>query len=84
MTFTTNDIGGEYKHKLTVDEIPSHKHKLYARGGPTAQTNSPFAENRPIIQGSNYYGFDVSSTGGDGSHNNISPYITVFFWRRTA
>lgn len=84
MTFTANNTGGEYKHKLTVDEMPSHSHKLYARGGQTAQTPSPFAANKPILQGSNSYGFDVSKAGGDGYHNNIPPYITVFFWRRTA
>jgi microcystin-dependent protein len=83
MSFTTNSTGGEYKHKLTEDEMPSHNHKLYARGGPTAQVSSPFAENRPIIQGSNYYGFNVSSAGGDTSHNNVQPYITVYFWKRT-
>lgn len=84
MSFTANNTGGEYKHKLTVDEMPSHSHKLYARGGQTAQASSPFAANKPILRGSNSYGFDVSKAGGDGYHNNIPPYITVFFWRRTA
>lgn len=84
MSFTAESSGGEYKHKLTVAEMPSHGHKLYARGGQTAQTSSPFADNKPITQGSNSYGFNVSSTGGDGYHNNLSPYITVYFWRRTA
>lgn len=84
MSFTANSTGGEYKHKITIDEMPSHDHKLYARGGSTKQTNSPFAENKPITQGSNAYGFNVSTTGGDASHNNIQPYITVHFWKRTA
>lgn len=84
MSFTAGATGGEYKHKLTVEEMPSHGHKLYARGGQTAQTSSPFADNKPITQGSNSYGFNVSSTGGDGYHNNLSPYITVYFWSRTA
>ena len=83
MSFATNDIGGEYEHKLTLAEMPSHNHKLYARGGSTAQASSPFAANKPITQGSNSYGFDVSSAGGDESHNNIPPYITVHFWKRT-
>ena len=84
MSFTAESSGGEYKHKLTVTEMPSHGHKLYARGGQTAQTSSPFADNKPITQGSNSYGFNVSSTGGDQSHNNIQPYIVIYFWRRTA
>nr|DAI86583.1 MAG TPA: baseplate wedge protein [Caudoviricetes sp.] len=84
MSFTANSTGGEYKHKITIDEMPSHDHKLYARGGSTKQTSSPFEENKPITQGSNAYGFNVSKTGGDASHNNIQPYITVHFWKRTA
>ena len=84
MSFTPNNTGGEYKHKLTVDEMPSHNHKLYARGGSTPQTSSPFAANKPIAQGSNSYGFNVSNTGGDKPFSILSPYITVHFWRRTA
>ena len=84
MSFTANSTGGEYKHKLTVDEMPSHNHKLYARGGSTPQTSSPFAANKPIAQGSNSYGFNVSNAVGDLAHNNIQPYITVYFWKRTA
>ena len=84
MSFTSGSTGGEYTHKLTTDEMPSHNHKLHARGGSTTQTSSPFAANKPITQGSNSYGFDVSNTGGSLAHNNIQPYITVYFWRRTA
>ena len=84
MSFTSGSTGGEYEHKLTINEMPSHNHKLYARGGSTTQTSSPFAANKPITQGSNSYGFDVSNTGGSLAHNNIQPYITVYFWKRTA
>lgn len=82
-TFEINSTGGEYKHKLTVDEMPSHKHKLQFRGGQGEQPNDPFGDNRPMLQGSNIYGTDVDITGGDGSHNNVQPYITVYFWKRT-
>lgn len=83
-TFTANSTGGEYKHKLTVEEMPSHTHKLKFRGGQGAQPNYPFGDNRPMLQGSNAYGQNVDETGGDVPHNNIQPYVTVYFWKRTA
>lgn len=85
-TLTVNDgeVWGNKRVKLTVNEMPSHGHKLYARGGSTAQTSSPFAENKPITQGSNSYGFNVSSTGGDQPFYILPPYMAVYFWRRTA
>lgn len=85
-TLIVNDgeVWGNKRVKLTVNEMPSHGHKLYARGGSTAQTSSPFAENKPITQGSNSYGFNVSSAGGDQPFYILPPYMAVYFWRRTA
>lgn len=81
MTFTANATGGEYKHKLTVDEIPSHSHKYY----------SPIVQKVTATSGGETYGnynksylIESSGTGGNGYHNNVQPYITVYFWERTA
>lgn len=81
MSFTANNTGGEYKHKLTVDEIPSHSHKYY----------SPIVQRVAVSSNSSVYGnynkqylIESNSAGGNGSHNNLQPYITVYFWRRTA
>lgn len=81
-TFEINSTGGEYKHKLTVDEMPSHTHKLQFRGGQNSQPNDPYADDKPMLQGSTAYGKDVDKAGGDGSHNNVQPYVTVYFWKR--
>lgn len=81
-TFEINSTGGEYKHKLTVDEMPNHTHKLQFRGGQGTQPNDPYADDKPMLQGSNDYGKNVDNTGGDGSHNNVQPYVTVYFWKR--
>ena len=83
-TFTANSIGGEYKHKLTVEEMPSHTHKLQFRGGQGSRPNDPYGDDRPMLQGTSNYGRDVDKAGGDVPHNNVQPYITVYFWKRTA
>ena len=90
MSFATNSKGGEYNHKLTAKELPYHEHALYYSWS-TVSEQSEWHWNVPM-QGSNKYeagtwpnnwawnGTPV--TCGNESHNNISPYITVFFWKR--
>lgn len=82
MTFKANATGGEYKHILTVEEMPTHTHKFRYRGGQGVQTSEPFGDNKPILQGANDYGPNVDNTGGGVSHNNIQPYVAVYFWKR--
>lgn len=81
MSFTANSTGGEYKHKLTVDEIPNHNHQYYSpvvQKVATSSSGSTYGNyNKQYLIGTNY-------VGGDGYHNNLQPYITVYFWRRTA
>lgn len=74
--------GGEKTHKLTINEMPGHNHStpttlryeitsswwIGGTGGTTIAV-----DNKP-----------TGSTGGDKSHNNLQPYITVYMWRRTA
>lgn len=69
---------GEYEHKLTKEEMPSHNHNLnFVVGNITGNT-------RPATQStssnmSNLYGDLV---GGDKPHNNVQPSIVVYFWKR--
>lgn len=81
-TFTANSTGGEYKHKLTVGEMPSHTHIIKFNGGQGVQPNDPYGVNKPMLQGPSSYGQEIDKTGGDGSHNNVQPYVTVYFWER--
>lgn len=82
MSFTSESTGGEYNHKLTTSEMPKHAHESYHWAS---------SATAGWLSGYLYYGQKgtaggraTSKTGGDSAHNNIQPYITVFFWRRTA
>ena len=83
-----NDIGGEEKHTLTIEEIPEHWHGLgsyeYNQPGHTAYIlDWRVAENKGYG-----YGIATDTRGGlNGQtqpHNNLPPFINAFLWRRYA
>ena len=80
------DVGtviGEETHKLTIDEMPAHKHG--------AALSSPTTTN---FSGSNVWGVAYSKgsfnqayideTGGSQAHNNVQPSKVINRWHRTA
>lgn len=76
--------GGEKAHTLTINEIPSHTHKVMLRPngnigsywGDASMTNADAAN--PTEGGS------TTSTGGGQAHNNLQPYITCYMWKRVS
>lgn len=79
---TVGETGGEKTHTLTVAEMPSHNHNVkgsiaagnYAEGLAFGNDSTPDFEGNVL----------VLSTGGGEAHNNLQPYIVVYFWKRTA
>lgn len=78
---TVGGEGGEETHKLTVDEMPSHKHGTAVdRRNGTAQV-----WDVSYSLGSSGNGSIIDSnlnTGGSQAHNNLPPYKVVKCWHR--
>ena len=66
--------GGEDKHALIVDEIPSHTHNYDKTSANTANDfNRTF--NNTAVTGISFNATQSSATGGGQSHNNLQPYL---------
>lgn len=77
---TVEEVGGEKTHTLTESEMPHHRHGIFTTSGDTTGAGS--LPNRTNDGGSFDQYTDYSGNGE--SHNNLQPYIVVFFWKRTA
>ncbi len=90
-TFTANTQVGEYKHQLTVAEMPSHNHtdsghshglnnpNNFATTGSSGGANGPGTSFQTATSTAN-----IQNTGGGGYHNNVQPSIGAYMWYRTA
>lgn len=81
------NTGGEKTHKLTSDEMPSHSHTPSSTGkvellNPGSGGSHVFASLTNL--GNPNTAYRTGSTGSNKEHNNMQPYITCYFWKRTA
>ncbi len=88
MSFTASATGGKYYHTLTTDEMPSHYHNIAhlwtGSKGATMARNEAMISGYPEITNKGEYGKDTVNVGGSKAHNNVMPYISIYFWKRTA
>jgi microcystin-dependent protein len=77
---TVEETGGAKTHTLAESEIPGHTHS-YTQ--PDAPAMAVLAGVSAAVTGVTA-GVATGSTGGDGAHNNLQPYIVVYMWKRTA
>lgn len=90
--FASGEKGGQYYHKLNIDEMPEHTHKRIMYNG---KNMSPSGTHANPDDGYHFKwenggsdsqnGFTtVGSNGGGQEHNNMPPYLAVYMWKRTA
>lgn len=80
---TIGKTGGEKKHTLTIEEMPSHNHL-----SNSAVSFSPSSFGDGYLAPSNSYQLNnnylTGNTGGGQAHNILQPYIVVNIWKRVS
>lgn len=83
-----SDTTGEYKHTLTVNEMPTHTHETVVdnkdyRGIPNSENKAGHRVGKK--ENADYALSITSSTAGGGqSHNNLPPAFGMYVWERIA
>lgn len=76
---TVEETGGAKTHTLTTAQMPAHTHASgWTLGGGDGSANVYSTTNGGAGAPA------TGSTGGGSAHNNLQPYIVVYFWKRTA
>ena len=84
-TLTVGQKGGAYRHKLSINEMPSHNHETSWRFSGGSGSSYGVSWTNGYWQGpySNALGaFTMNNTGGGQPHNNIPTYEAMAFWKR--
>jgi len=76
---TVEETGGEKTHTLVTSEMPAHVHSMGSAYSGAGSSNGNALGGLVTNVNTN-----TQSTGGDGAHNNLQPYIVVYMWKRTA
>lgn len=75
---TAGATGGEEKHRLTLDESPTHIHTFTTFTGTVTNNGLPAGAN-----GASGTGASVTAAGGDNTHNIMSPWIAMNWITKT-
>lgn len=90
LTFTAGQKSGEFKHQITVGELPKIEGRFPGVIFDNYQTDisgivnyaTGFSKSLHCNTNQTNYGYNISF-GNNKYHNNLAPYVACYLWQRT-
>ena len=83
-TYKNGKTGGEATHTLTINEMPSHNHRIKKQVDNNSGNNVSVGSGSKTLFCQLDDTVETNNTGGGQPHNNMPPYLAVYMWKRTA
>lgn len=74
--------GGSYQHKLTINEMPEHKHDVLLGDAITSGEQKVISAGGGRGMTDFYDQYSLKASGGSQPHNNVQPSIITGAWIR--
>lgn len=74
--------GGAYQHKLTINEMPEHKHDVLLGDAITSGEQKVISAGGGHGMTDFYDQYSLKASGGSHPHNNVQPSIVTGAWLR--
>lgn len=78
--YAAGSTGGSATVSLTAAQNGAHEHSLWSYSGDDVLANAWAV--RAIMSKDNSQSMGTSTSGAGEPHNNMPPYLTVYFWKR--
>ena len=79
-SYSAGSTGGETEHTLSIEEMPSHLHKISSTLMWANKTGDVQAGTKTYHVRSEKQTTQLE--GGNQPHNNMPAYLTVYMWKR--
>lgn len=77
-----NERHGQERVTLSVNEMPAHNHDIRRKGSDTAIINPGFGSSLGVT--GTIGPTETGEKGGGASHNNMPPYVALYYCRKVA